>query len=100
MSEQHKKFQELLENVNDRDAELRKNVWLFQQMHLSVTKSAEQILTAEQTTDIVCKAQENILSHLDELEKQLDGEFGEEIDNEEEDVCKDQNYFNLVKLQK
>ena len=43
MSEHHNKFQTVLKSVNKRDAELRKNVWQFQQMQNAAVKSAEQI---------------------------------------------------------
>ena len=62
--------------------------------------------------DLICRAQENILTHLERLEKELDGEFGNnsednlarnDVDNpagQQQDISKDQNYFSLVKLQK
>ena len=43
MSEHHAKFQKTLKAVNQRDAELTKNLWAFFQMRTAVTQTAERI---------------------------------------------------------
>ena len=74
MSEHHHKFQNILKSVNLRDAELRKNVWQFQQMQNASLKSAEQIRASVQDVEQICQAQRTYLEYLDELEKLMDRE--------------------------